>query len=208
MDYEFDIFISYSSEYKDWVLNIFIPLLKICADNDDEINDIKICKDVDQFQPGYSLSKEIKNHLSMSRILIAVTSKAYFKSGWCKTEWIYFLKRQKRLQELNILKNPIVLPVRISDGNCFPEAAGKLICFNYKTYFCPSSESFKKTADYREFQKELARDWPQISKSVINAPPWDQSWKNEEYFKKAEKLSQTDPRFQLTKGSNKYYGMI
>jgi tetratricopeptide (TPR) repeat protein len=77
-DFEYDVFISYSSQDKDWVRGELLPGL--------EAADVKAFIDSVDFEPGEWAVKEMTRAVSESRKMLAVLTPSYLESKWCEQE--------------------------------------------------------------------------------------------------------------------------
>ncbi|MBU7583219.1 MAG: toll/interleukin-1 receptor domain-containing protein [Nostoc sp. TH1S01] len=107
--YDYDVFISYSSADKDWVRNILLRRL--------EDKGLRACIDYRDFDRGAPTVKEIERVIHVSRKTLLVLTPAYLKSGWTEFENLLLqtldpTNQQRRL--LPLLKERCNLPTRIS----------------------------------------------------------------------------------------------
>ena len=174
MAYEHDVFISYKSGglLGDWVHEIFLTDFEEILKN--ALNrDVKIFVDKYDILSGAAWPERIKRALMHSKCLIPIWSPVYFSSEWCNYEYNAFHDREKRLG-YRTTDNPggLMVPVRIFDGEYFPDCAKRIQCFDCRD-FLRTAYGFKKTTDYTKFQGLLMK-WIQrdLVECINNAPTW------------------------------------
>jgi hypothetical protein len=120
-DYEHDIFISYRRSDVDWVrwtrenfVRALSSLLRV------RLGQIKVFVD-ETIDDGASWPNHLAMSLSRSRIMVAVLSRDYFQSDWCRLE-LALMHHREKTSNLRTAENPwgLIIPVVIDDGNCFP----------------------------------------------------------------------------------------
>jgi len=120
-DYENDIFISYRRSDVDWVrwtrenfVRALSSLLRV------RLGRINVFVD-ETIEDGASWPNHLAMSLSRSRIMVAVLSRDYFQSDWCRLELALMHHREKSVN-LRTAANPwgLIVPVVIDDGLCFP----------------------------------------------------------------------------------------
>lgn len=120
-DYEHDIFISYRRSDIDWVRwtreNFVRALSSLLRPR---LGSIKVFVD-ETIEVGASWPNHLAMSLSRSRIMVAVLSRDYFQSDWCRLELALMHHREKK-GSLRTAASPwgLIIPVVIDDGNCFP----------------------------------------------------------------------------------------
>ncbi len=184
MDYEYDVFVSYSRDfpYGKWVREIFLPLfqgfLKGALNKEPKLY-------IDEKIPtGNEWTEDLKNALARSRCLVGIWSPHYFISKWCKSECFVMLHRERTLN-FRSLENPdgLIVPVTIQDGDIFPEYAKKIQSAPWHR-FARDGNGFKETRRYVEFQDEML-DWVEdVARAIKSAPPWNPEWLSDDLFNK------------------------
>jgi hypothetical protein len=182
MDYQYDVFISYSRKFLDgeWVKDIFYPLFKSYVD--EALNrEVKIFIDFQEIQSGNDWNLKIRNALIKSRVMVAIFSPSYFRSKWCMLEFSTINHRQKELGFLT-LENPtgLIVPIKIFDGEHFPEYAKDLQIFDCIDYN-RVGEGMKKTERYIELQGKLQEWIYHVATAFEKAPVFNETWMNEEW---------------------------
>jgi len=174
MPYEYDVFISYKTGglLGDWVLDLFLTDFEEILEN--ALNrDVNVFVDKSEIVSGAAWPERIKKALRDSRCLIPIWAPVYFRSEWCNYEYNAFHEREKRLG-YRTTDNPggLMVPVRIFDGEHFPDCAKKIQCFDCRDFLIRPS-IFKKTIEYAKFQRLMIK-WIQrdLVECINNAPPW------------------------------------
>jgi len=122
MPYENDIFLSYrrfSEEWLRWTHKILVPMLRNLLQP--ALGNVTIYTDM-ATETGDPWPDEIAWNLVRSRIMVAVLSRDYFRSDWCRAEIAHMCKRQELFDSQAHDKRPsLIFPLVIDDGDCFPE---------------------------------------------------------------------------------------
>lgn len=168
MAYKYDIFLSYTRKYPhyEWVNDVFLPLLVPYVE--DAINHkITIFKDDREINCGSDWEKFILNSLLHSRIMIPILSPAYFISEWCKKEFQIFHYKQIK-QGFMSEQNPdgLIIPVRINDGDYFPDCVKKIHSLDCRNYFRIGA-GFRLTVRYVELQDKLIVWSNQVAQAIM-----------------------------------------
>jgi len=185
MAYEYDIFLSYNRQfpYGEWVNEIFYPLFKPYID--EALNkDVKIFKDSEEIKTGNDWTLKIRNALIKSRMMVSIFTPAYFRSEWCMREFSTIYYRQKSLGFLT-LQNPtgLIVPVKIFDGQHFPEYACNLQMLNCIAYNRVGA-GVKQTPLYIDLQGKL-QDWVNdVADAFDKTPDFNSEWMNEDWVEK------------------------
>jgi tetratricopeptide (TPR) repeat protein len=112
-EYQYDVFISYTSADKEWVRKTFVPALEKAA--------LKCCEYYRDFDLGAPIVKEMERAILQSRKTILVLSPAYLKSDWAAFENLMLQTLDAANQERRLL--PVIygkcdLPLRFGYLNC------------------------------------------------------------------------------------------
>lgn len=75
----YDVFVSYSEQNREWVLDEFIP-------NVEKRESINVCLHERDFQVGYGILENIVSCMDRSRCLLLLVSKNFLLSQWCQFE--------------------------------------------------------------------------------------------------------------------------
>jgi len=116
---------------------------------------IAVFKDESEIKCGSDWENLILNSLLQSRIMVPILSPSYFMSEWCRKEFQVFYYRQLK-QGFMSEQNPfgLIVPVRINDGEFFPECVKRIQSLDCRNHF-RIGEGFKTTARYIELQDKL-----------------------------------------------------
>jgi len=175
-DYENDIFISYRRSDVDWVrwtrenlVRALTSLLRV------RLGAIKVFVD-ETIEDGASWPNHLAMSLSRSRVMIAVLSRDYFKSDWCKLE-LALMHDRERTGNLRTSTNPwgLIIPVVIDDGNCFPAEVqamqGESLHDFANPFMRPDSPKQEAMADVLR-----TKCCASIERALTLAPPYDPAW--------------------------------
>ena len=107
-EFDYDVFISYSSKDKAWVRGELLPRL--------EASGLRVCIDYRDFQPGAPSVTEMERAVLTSRKTVLVLTPDYVASAWTEFETLMLqtldpAARQRRIVPL--LKLRVELPLRI-----------------------------------------------------------------------------------------------
>ena len=89
LDFEYDAFIVYFDEDRQWVNNILLPKL--------ESSDFKICVHYRDFDIGEPIINNIERYINKSWKIIVVMSNNFARSEWCQWE-VDFVQERRRNQ--------------------------------------------------------------------------------------------------------------
>lgn len=170
MNYKYDIFLSYTRKHphSQWVNDVFFPLFVPYVE--DALNSkIKVFKDDREIQAGSDWEHIILNSLLHSRVMVPILSPSYFMSEWCRREFQVFHYRQIK-QGFMCEKNPygLIVPVRINDGDFFPDCVKKIQSLDCRNHF-RIGEGFKMTIRYIELQDKLISWANEVAQALINS---------------------------------------
>jgi hypothetical protein len=177
MGYEYDLFLSYQREFPfdQWVGEHFLPFLRPLVEN--ALNrPLSLFVDKSGIQAGDAWPKRLQRALACSRCLVPVWSPIYFHRPWCRRECAVMMKRERHLG-LRSIECPrgLVLPVRVFDGDYFPEAARQVQSLDCIPYFLVD-DGFRRTELYVQFQQTLARWAAEVATAIEQAPDWSKEW--------------------------------
>ena len=77
--FSYDVFVSYSEQNREWVLDEFIP-------NVEKRESINVCLHERDFQVGYGILENIISCMDRSRCLLLLVSESFLLSQWCQFE--------------------------------------------------------------------------------------------------------------------------
>lgn len=132
--YDYDFFISYRCEdvVKPFVREHLVPLLSNWLSLKKNgwkgpKGKPRIFLDDSDIQGGQLWKKKIMAALPKSKVMVGCWTPAYFESKWCEAEYRHFraryddqLKTDPKSKSL-----PILVPIRLADGDYFSKAAGQ-----------------------------------------------------------------------------------
>ncbi|MCK0143007.1 toll/interleukin-1 receptor domain-containing protein [Aliiroseovarius sp. F20344] len=189
-DYEHDIFISYRRSDADWVRwtrdNFARALSSLLRPR---LGGMSVFLD-ETIDDGAPWPNHLAMSLSRSKVMVAVLSRGYFQSEWCRLELALMHEREKS-GNLRCAANPwgVIVPVTIDDGNCFPAEvqamqSEPLHCFA-NPFMRPDSESQEKMAE--QMRTKLCDS---IETAMGKVPPYNPSWETiaHEQFEGAFKI--------------------
>lgn len=183
MSYQYDVFLSYNREHHTtwWVDNIFYPLFVTYLGF--ALNkDIKIFKDTEEIETGSAWPQRLKNALAHSMCMVSIFSPPYFRSQWCMKEFAIMYYRQKQLGYLTVKKpTGLIIPVKVFDGEHFPDYARKLQMLDCVDYFLVG-DFVKKSPVYLDIQRILKEWIYDVVKAINNAPEWSKDWLTQEWL--------------------------
>lgn len=176
MDYEWDVFISYSHKghVRDWVKNHFHRELMLSLE-DVLPDDPRIFID-HEIPTGSQWPERLEAALLRSRCLVTVWSPPYFRSEWCMAEWVSMRKREATLKEVNGQSPTLIYPIRFADGDHFPPEANNTQQCKDLSEYGHDGEQFRDTPDYLNFQKEMRTVAKEIATILECAPEWQADW--------------------------------
>lgn len=176
MNYEHDLFVSYRRSDEDWVRwtrdNFLRALRSLLRPR---LGPISVYFD-ENIETGASWPNHLAQHLARSKMLIAVLSRDYFQSDWCRLE-LSLMHHRERLAQFRTATNPsgLIIPVAIDDGETFPEEVRAMQCEAIHQFANPfiRVDSPKQEA-LAEFLRE--RLCPAIESALRRVPAFDPSW--------------------------------
>ena len=176
MAYEWDVFLSYRryGEWPGWVEKHFYSLLHHWLG--EELGDEpKIFFDVQDVETGVRWPPKLARALATSRSMVALWSRQYFRSDWCREELSLMLGREEvsRLA-LPTFDGGLVVPVLIHDGDDIPDEMKEIQSLRLQKLCNPRMTSDSPTG---EQLSEKIRAWvPDVRAAIERAPAWDSSW--------------------------------
>lgn len=175
MNYEHDIFISYrhNCPTTKWMTGTFLPELKnrLTPQRPEGIN---IFSDV-QIRIASTWPMLLSKKVATSRLLLPMLTPYYFGSEWCRRELSLMMEREEKLGLRSIERSELglVVPIRLWDGDKFPEKVKSVQLGNFRDY----TDVRRGTKKWYEFQ--LAMDVLATAIDEIldnNIPDFDDSW--------------------------------
>jgi hypothetical protein len=173
--YEYDIFISYKrdAETNRWIADHLEPLLTTYVGLELG-HPPRIFRD-DQLEAGTTWPAALGAELARSRVLLALYTKTYFFSEWCRRELFAMLEREQEAG-LRVAANPggLVVPVILHDCEELPpklkniQAQAIRECFNVRMR--KDSPRAELLAD------EIGKLAKPIARAIDEAPVWRLDW--------------------------------
>lgn len=174
--YEFDVFLSYSREGGSprWVHNHFLPKLRDCLT--DEIGYVPRVFVDHETEPGSIWPGRLARMLGRSKILVAIYSPQYFRSGWCQAEWKSMAAREEVLGLASPeLPSGLIFPVLYSDSHNFPSYGLDRVWHDMKGLDNPDP-MFQQSQDWLEFHRRMRTLAIEVERMLRDVPPWQPDW--------------------------------
>ena len=180
MPYEHHVFISYAHGdlWTPYVRNIFAPRLNSYLEI--EVGKLQNSPPVfsdDQIQTGAYWDNVLKRKLARSTVMVCLFSAAYFQSKWCRREMALMLEREKQCGLEGHGDNyGLVIPVRLGDGDTFPELASRVQYQDFEKFADPDMP--QGTARASEFNSSIQALAKTVAKTLMQAQPCCESWQD------------------------------
>ena len=159
--YHYDVFLSYSrkGQWPSFVANIFLPAFDHLL-SEELGQQIKLFQDTHEIRTGEYVQERLKRELVRSKVMVALWSKLYFSSDWCKIEASFMLSRAESFREKQVTDR-LVLPLVIHDGADFPPLLNEIQQQDIRKYANPylAKDSLRKEELYevlRSFAEDVA----------------------------------------------------
>jgi len=173
VDYEFDVFVSYSrsaGHVSAWVWNHFYPALKGCLEDETGKAEIFIDRQMDD-RIGVPWPEQLAHSLGRSRLLVPVLSAPYFRSPWCTAEWGTMEEREEKSSTPGL-----ILPVVFADGVSFPqEVRNRQLHEEFKDFNVPYPK-YQETEAYQHFHRAVQLLAQRIAVRLAEVPDWCADW--------------------------------
>ncbi len=173
-DYVYNVFVSYNyaSLMRRWVNGSFKELFEYFLANELNVRDPQVGFFADVVRAGQHWRNRLGGMLLRSRVLVAVCSPGYFRSGWCLSEWESFRLREELLQ-----CDGLRVPLLHDDGQHYMTQHGvdgiHHVDFRDCAFFVGDPNQHPKGPMFEEKVHELAAA---VAEQVTNAPPFDPGW--------------------------------
>ena len=175
-DYEHHIFVSYRRSDDDWVrwtrenlIRALASLLRL------RLGRVSIYID-ESIETGASWPHHLALHLARARLMIAVLSRDYFLSDWCRLE-LALMYHREQLMKFRTPENPygLIIPVVIDDGDCFPKEVQAMQCEPLHKFANPFIRiDSPKQEELAEVLKD--RICPTIERALAKVPSFNSAW--------------------------------
>lgn len=167
--YKYDVFLSYSrsGQWETFVDDVFEPMLSHWLGEELGRTPV-VFKDREALSIGQNWHEMLEHALQASRVMVALWSRQYFSSDWCRRELSFMLARAKEFKIRGVFDR-IILPATIHDGDKFPSFLSKLQVLNLSKYADPfmSERSVLRERLSTKVQ-ELSRDAASAIETVPN----------------------------------------
>ena len=174
MDYEHNIFVSYAHGdiWSGWVLEKFVPKLKGYLQL--EAGRLEVFAD-NQIQTGARWASVLKRAVARSQLLVPLLSADYFQREWCRREMALMLEREQQLGLVGHDDNyGLVIPVRLGDGDCYPDLIGHIQYLDFEDYADPDLPAGTERAS--KFNQQLKKLAQTIARTLPRVPGCLDSW--------------------------------
>jgi hypothetical protein len=201
MPYEHHVFISYArgEMWTPYVKNVFLPRLNAYLENEIGFlqKGVPLAFFDEQIEMGAHWDPLLKHKVACSTVMVCLFSANYFKSVWCRREMALMLERE---QHCGLHGNGdnygLVIPVRLGDGDTFPDLASRVQHRDFEDYADPDIEGTPRASELNKLIQALAKT---IAKTIKQANPCCPDWQNftgDAYFDLLEHkpLTTTPPR--------------
>lgn len=175
-NYEHHLFVSYRRSDIDWVRwtrdNFTRALTSLLRPR---LGQVRIFID-ESIETGVSWPLGLAKNLSRSRLMVAVLSRDYFQSDWCRLEIALMHDREQR-NGFRTPANPsgLIIPVIIDDGTSFPIEVQEMQGEPLHEFANPF---IRMDSPKQEALAEILRERlvPMIEKALVNVPNFDPAW--------------------------------
>jgi hypothetical protein len=173
-----DVFISYSHQgaVHKWVHQHLYGLIQDWLPNYLPYQP-KIFIDEEEIKPGTQWPPKLRRELKMSRSLLAIWSRSYFDSHWCTAEFESFRARENMLK-LRTEQEPsgLIYPILFTSPPEYLPPKVKKIQYQDLSEYAYTSEGFKRTVEYLDFEKEVKELCRELANMILGAPDWRDNW--------------------------------
>jgi hypothetical protein len=175
MPYQYDVFLSYRryGEWPQWLETVFLPIFHHYLGEELGENP-KIAWDT-TLETGTTWPLDLASKLATSKILIALWSRQYFSSDWCRYELAHMLARE-RTCGLRSTSSPygLIIPVIIHDGSDFPTSVASIQALQIQRF--TNVRVARSSPTEEALTDALIRWMPDVAKTISRAPAHDPSW--------------------------------
>lgn len=178
--FRYDVFLSYSrgQSWPSFVTDHLRPILDHWLGS--ELGtDVRIFHDVNSIATGQRWPRQIAESLAGSRVMVALFSRNYFQSEWCRRELAAMMSRAERLHEQGF-DDQVVFPLAIHDCHeaDLPEVVRPIQILPIHSYADPfmhreSARRENLSQALRPFCDQIARRVEQIDDAMYMWPPGD-----------------------------------
>lgn len=190
-DYEHHIFVSYRRSDEEWVRwtrhNLVRALSSLLRPR---LGSVKIFVD-ESIETGASWPNQLAHNLARSQLMVAVLSRDYFCSEWCRLE-LALMHHREKLVQFRTPQNPfgLIIPLVIDDGECFPPEVQAMQSQSLHAFANPFMRS---DSPRQEELAEVLKDkvCPDIERALTRVPAFDPAWEDlaHEQFENAFRIA-------------------
>lgn len=186
-DYRYDVFVSYPRRgiIQEWTRDVLVPQL-VGTLEDSGIDGDRVFWD-GRLEDGRDWPEDLQQAHLRSKVVVAVLSVPYFKSGWCVAEWTTAYAREKLLKESGEPFHQVVFPLRFNDAteDHLSRLEDKTVVDQVKArsyrdfhpYASLVKEQVKAASDLaHQFRHEVRQLSEQLSQRIHEAPAWREGW--------------------------------
>lgn len=186
MAYQYDVFISYKSKSKVWLQEIFLPdFIHFLEEEVDKDVNKRVFVDWHDLEAGDAWEKRLKNGLGKSKCLVSLLMASYFESDWCTREFAVFEHRSRQAGMLSVDQpRGLIIPIALHRDVRFPETMKSIQTLDYKDFYFPHFEGFRKTKRALRLQKELKILAQKVAQVIRDAPAWNSDWLQDEWLER------------------------
>lgn len=200
MDYEHDLFISYSrtGATHTWLKNIFVPVLE-------ERLEFALGRPAsiffdDKVRSGGTWPVEIGQALGASRAMLALWSRPFLNSDWCAREMAIMRAREEAFGMRSPANSDGLIAIWTIHNGPPPGPLALIQNIEIVPYF--NTRMRPDSARMEDFYEQICAEETDLAAMIDAAPPFDPNWPSGaaeaffEEFHRAEHLSQdTNPRY-------------
>ncbi len=197
-DYKNDVFVSYThlGAVYQWIPALYKLLEFWLPDELGYKPKIYIDK---QLETGTHWPSELQQELKVSRCLLAIWSKVYFKSPWCIAELESFRAREHLLglgkgQKTLGLIYPVLFTKPLEKPPEYLPPKFRKVQYIDLSDWTITSPGFESTALHVEFEQQVKKLCPVLAKMILSAPTWQADWPIRTPRRPSPKMQFTQPR--------------
>jgi hypothetical protein len=203
--YQHQIFVSYRRSDQDWVRwtreNLVRALASLLRPR---LGTVSLYID-EAIETGASWPQHLALHLARSQLMVAVLSRDYFQSDWCRLE-LALMRNREKTYSFRTATNPfgLIIPIVIDDGDSFPPEIRAIQGQDLHDFANPF---IRIDSPKQEALAEILRTHtcPTIEDALNRVPDFDPTWETiahkqfEQMFKIHTKPQKTVPLLKLPK---------
>lgn len=203
MAYQYDIFVSYrrDPEALEWIRRFLRPLMVHRVGLEmDHTPTMFIHEVTNQIQAGTAWPVELGETIASSRILVALWTKNFLTSDWCRQELSLMLERENKTKARSATnKYGLVIPIVAHDGETIPTSLANAQQLVVKEWF--NTRLPDNGPDAAALAAQISLHAPGIADAIGAAPSWQQGWRRSatkkflDKFQKRQASQRKLPRF-------------